>query len=88
MAPYSEFPEEVKSLLLSEKYFFFLDLAPHFPNVYIIFTSPRFYFVFCHAQQVNFLLQTEIIPLCLRIMETGSELYMFLNYFTFFMRLA
>ena len=23
---------------------------------------------------VNFLLQTEIIPLCLRIMETGSEL--------------
>lgn len=34
----------------------------------------------CHAAQmddpevVNFLLQTEIIPLCLRIMETGSEL--------------
>ena len=23
---------------------------------------------------INFLLQTEIIPLCLRIMETGSEL--------------
>ena len=26
------------------------------------------------ADVVNFLLQTEIIPLCLRIMETGSEL--------------
>lgn len=25
-------------------------------------------------QVINFLLQTEIIPLCLRIMETGSEL--------------
>ena len=26
------------------------------------------------SEAVNFLLQTEIIPLCLRIMETGSEL--------------
>jgi Cell differentiation family, Rcd1-like len=26
------------------------------------------------TEVVNFLLQTEIIPLCLRIMETGSEL--------------
>lgn len=26
------------------------------------------------ADVINFLLQTEIIPLCLRIMETGSEL--------------
>lgn len=26
------------------------------------------------AGVINFLLQTEIIPLCLRIMETGSEL--------------
>merc|ERR1712174_3530 len=26
------------------------------------------------AEVINFLLQTEIIPLCLRIMETGSEL--------------
>ena len=26
------------------------------------------------SEVVNFLLQTEIIPLCLRIMETGSEL--------------
>ena len=26
------------------------------------------------AEVVHFLLQTEIIPLCLRIMETGSEL--------------
>ena len=31
------------------------------------------------ADVVNFLLQTEIIPLCLRIMETGSELYDFLK---------
>lgn len=35
--------------------------------------------MFCAVQVddteiVNFLLQTEIIPLCLRIMETGSEL--------------
>ena len=26
------------------------------------------------SEVINFLLQTEIIPLCLRIMETGSEL--------------
>ena len=27
-----------------------------------------------NTEVINFLLSTEIIPLCLRIMETGSEL--------------
>lgn len=39
---------------------------------------PSSYLIYCSkvddSEVVNFLLQTEIIPLCLRIMETGSEL--------------
>ena len=56
---------------------FLLPVSPDFtclPVLVICATTT----MYCHQVDdpdvVNFLLQTEIIPLCLRIMETGSEL--------------
>lgn len=38
------------------------------------FTTHSFYMQMDDSEVISFLLQTEIIPLCLRIMDNGSEL--------------
>jgi CCR4-NOT transcription complex subunit 9 len=58
-------------------YPFLNTVSPHRPFEYLRLTSLGVIGALVKVDDpevVNFLLQTEIIPLCLRIMETGSEL--------------
>ena len=51
-------------------------LASSFKIISLLFRlqNVNYFFVFVFQEVINFLLTTEIIPLCLRIMESGSEL--------------